>query len=276
MELDFSNLFDLKEKTAVITGGGGVLCRALAINLAQVGVKVAILCRTIASGEPVVQEIMSNGGKAIVIECDMLNKSQIIDAHHRVKNNLGKTDILINGVGGNKIEASVSPDKTFFDLTEEALQWVFNLNLMTALLSSQVFGKEMAENHSGVILNISSMNAYRPLTRIPAYSAAKAGVNNFTQWLAVHMAQEYSPAIRVNAIAPGFFITEQTRFLLTDLETGDLSERGRKVIEHTPMGRFGVPQDLVGTALWLLSPASEFVTGAVIPVDGGFSAYSGV
>jgi NAD(P)-dependent dehydrogenase (short-subunit alcohol dehydrogenase family) len=183
---------------------------------------------------------------------------------------------LINGAGGNKPDASTNADRSFFDLSADALRWVFDLNLMGTIIPSQIIGRHMAERKEGVILNISSMNAYRPLTRIPAYSAAKAGASNFTQWLAVHMAQEYSPRIRVNAIAPGFFLTEQNRYLLTDAETGALSARGQKIIDHTPMGRFGKPEDLDGAVLWLMSSASAFVTGIIIPVDGGFSAYSGV
>jgi NAD(P)-dependent dehydrogenase (short-subunit alcohol dehydrogenase family) len=185
-------------------------------------------------------------------------------------------DILINGAGGNKKEATTTPNLRFFDLPPDAVQWVFSLNFLGTLLPSQVFGQLMAEQGEGVILNVSSMNAFRPLTRIPAYSAAKAAVSNFTQWLAVHMAQEYSPDIRVNALAPGFFLTEQNRFLLTDEATGNLTPRGKTIIDHTPMARFGNPEDLVGTTLWLLSPASGFVTGVVVPVDGGFSAFSGV
>jgi NAD(P)-dependent dehydrogenase (short-subunit alcohol dehydrogenase family) len=164
----------------------------------------------------------------------------------------------------------------FFDIPQEAFQFVSNLNLLGTVLPSQVFGKLMAAQKDGVILNVSSMNAFRPLTRIPAYSAAKAAVSNFTQWLAVHLAQEYSPSIRVNAIAPGFFLTEQNRFLLTDKDTGAMTARGQKILDHTPMARFGKPEDLVGATLWLLSPASAFVSGVVIPIDGGFSAYSGV
>jgi NAD(P)-dependent dehydrogenase (short-subunit alcohol dehydrogenase family) len=185
-------------------------------------------------------------------------------------------DILINGAGGNKKEATTSPDLSFFDLPADAVQWVFNLNFIGTLLPCQVFGKVMAEREEGIILNVSSMNAFRPLTRIPAYSAAKAAVSNFTQWLAVHISQEYSPNIRVNAIAPGFFLTEQNRFLLTDEETGELTPRGRTIIDHTPMGRFGHPDDLIGTVLWLLSPGAAFVHGVVVPVDGGFSAFGGV
>jgi NAD(P)-dependent dehydrogenase (short-subunit alcohol dehydrogenase family) len=189
--------------------------------------------------------------------------------------NFGRVDILINGAGGNKSQATTNPEQSFFDLPADALRWVFDLNLMGTILPSQVFGKIMAEQKSGVILNISSMNAFRPLTRIAAYSAAKAGVSNFTQWLAVHMAQTYSPHIRVNAIAPGFFVGEQNRRLLLN-DDGSLTPRGQSIISHTPMARFGNPDDLLGTILWLVSPASAFVTGTVIPVDGGFSAFSGV
>jgi len=269
-------LFDLSGKTAVITGGGGVLGGAIALGLAELGVNVAILDRTRQSGDQVVEKIISAGGKALAVECDALNKSNLVEAHRIVRNHFGKTDFLINGVGGNKAEATTSSDQSFFDLPEDALQWVFNLNFLSAVLACQVFGREMAENQAGVILNFSSMNAFRPLTRIPAYSAAKSAINNFTQWLAVHMAQEYSPAIRVNALAPGFFMTEQNRFLLTDRATGELSARGQKIIDHTPIGRFGNPQDLIGTVVWLLSPASDFVTGVAVPIDGGFSAFSGV
>jgi NAD(P)-dependent dehydrogenase (short-subunit alcohol dehydrogenase family) len=187
----------------------------------------------------------------------------------------GRVDFLINGAGGNHPKATTSAEVPFFELPEDAVRFVFDLNFMGTFLASQVFGRVMAERKEGVILNIASMNALRPLTRIPAYSAAKAAVANFTQWLAVHMAQEYSPKIRVVSIAPGFFLTEQNRFLLLD-ERGELTERGKKIIDHTPMGRFGAPEDLIGAVVWLLSPAASFVTGVVIPIDGGFSAYSGV
>jgi len=188
----------------------------------------------------------------------------------------GKVDGLINGAGGNKPQATTSVDRSFFDVLPDDMRFVFDLNIIGTVLPSQVFGKIMVGRGEGVIQNISSMNSYRPLTRIPAYSAAKAGVSNFTQWLAVHMAQEYSPRIRVNAIAPGFFQTEQNRFLLTDKETGELTPRGKTILSHTPMNRFGKPEDLLGAVFWLLSPMSEFVTGVVIPIDGGFSAFSGV
>jgi NAD(P)-dependent dehydrogenase (short-subunit alcohol dehydrogenase family) len=206
----------------------------------------------------------------------VLDKDSLETAAQQVLAAYGHVDILINGAGGNKAQATTSAEIPFFDLPADAVRWVFDLNLMGTILSSQVFGKIIAQQKDGVILNISSMNAFRPLTRIPAYSAAKAGVSNFTQWLAVHMAQEYSSTIRVNALAPGFFRTEQNRFLLTSQETGNLTPRGKSIIDHTPMGRFGAPEDLLGAVLWLVSPASEFVTGIVVPVDGGFSAFSGV
>ena len=184
--------------------------------------------------------------------------------------------MLINAAGGNHPKATASADLSFFDLPSDAIQWVFNLNFIGTLLPSQIFGKRMVEQDAGVILNISSMSAYQPLTRIAAYSAAKAAISNFTQWLAVHIAQEYSPKIRVNALAPGFFLTEQNRFLLTEAKSGELTPRGEDIINQTPQGRFGNPEDLLGAMLWLLSPASEFVTGIILPVDGGFSAFSGV
>jgi NAD(P)-dependent dehydrogenase (short-subunit alcohol dehydrogenase family) len=182
----------------------------------------------------------------------------------------------VNGAGGNNPKATTSADLPFFDLPTDALRFVFDLNILGTILPSQIVAKQMAAQKEGVILNISSMNAMRPLTRIPAYSAAKAGVSNFTQWLAVHLAQEYSAKIRVNAIAPGFFLTDQNRFLLTDKESGELTPRGKTILQHTPMGRFGEPEDLVGAVLWLLSPASSFVSGVVLPIDGGFQAFSGV
>ncbi len=185
-------------------------------------------------------------------------------------------DALINGAGGNKKEATTSPELSFFDLPAEAVRFVFELNFLGTLLPTQVFGKLMAERGSGIILNVSSMSAIRPLTKIPGYSAAKAAVSNFTQWLAVHMCQNYSREIRVNALAPGFFLTEQNRFLLTEEKTGKLTPRGETIITHTPMGRFGDPEELLGTVFWLLSDASKFVTGIVVPIDGGFSAFSGV
>jgi len=269
-------LFALSGKVAVVTGGGGVLCGAMSRALGRVGVRVVVLDLMAEAAQQVAEDIVAAGGEAMAVQCDVLDKAGIEAAAQRVLDAFGRVDILINGAGGNRKEATTGPDKAFFDLPAEAIQWVFNLNFMGTLLCSQVFGRRMAEQGHGLILNISSMNAFRPLTKIAAYSAAKAAVSNFTQWLAVHMAQEYSPRIRVNAIAPGFFLTTQNRFLLIDEETDELTPRGRTIIDHTPMGRFGDPEDLLGTALWLLSPASAFVTGIVVPVDGGFSAFSGV
>jgi len=269
-------MFDLSGKTAVVTGGGGVLCTAICRALARAGAKVAVLELREDRGREVADGIIAEGGAAIAVQCDVLNKASVVAAAEKVLEAFGKIDILVNGAGGNKPQATTSPEMNFLDLQEEAFQWVFNLNFIGTVLPSQVFGRYMAEARQGVVLNISSMNSFRPLTRIPAYSAAKASVSNFTQWLAVHMAQEYSPDIRVNAIAPGFIRTEQNRFLLTDKNTGELTTRGSTIISHTPMARFGTEQDLLGTVLWLGSPAAAFVTGIVVPIDGGFSAFSGV
>jgi NAD(P)-dependent dehydrogenase (short-subunit alcohol dehydrogenase family) len=270
------DLFELEGKVAVVTGGGGVLCGAMARALGQLGAKVAVLDLFPAAAEAVVHDIEAGGGHATAHQCDVLDKASIKSAAEAIIARFGGVDLLINGAGGNKREATTSADLSFFDLPADAVQWVFNLNFIGTLLGSQVFGRHMAEQGTGIILNVASMNAFRPLTRIPAYSAAKAAVSNFTQWLAAHMAQEYSAGIRVNALAPGFFLTEQNRFLLTDEQTGQLTQRGRTIIDHTPMGRFGDPEDLIGTTIWLLSPASSFVTGVVVPIDGGFSAFSGV
>jgi NAD(P)-dependent dehydrogenase (short-subunit alcohol dehydrogenase family) len=245
------------------------MCRALA----EAGAKVAVLDLRPEPAQALAAEL---GNDSIGIACNVLDKASIEAAAQKALEIFGRVDILINGAGGNKPQATTNAEQSFFDLPADALRWVFDLNLLGTILPSQVFGKIMAEQKNGVILNISSMNAFRPLTRIPAYSAAKAGISNFTQWLAVHMAQEYSPNIRVNAIAPGFFLTEQNRFLLTDKDTGDLTPRGQQIISHTPQARFGTPDDLLGATMWLVSPASAFVTGVVIPIDGGFSAYSGV
>ena len=268
--------FALSGKVAVVTGGGGVLCGVISRALGRVGVKVTVLDILEEAAQRVTDDIAAEEGAGLAVQCDVLDKASLEAARNAVMARFGRVDILVNGAGGNKEQATTSCDLSFFDLSPDAIRWVFDLNFLGTLLPSQVFGKSMAERGEGCILNVSSMNAFRPLTRIPAYSAAKAAVSNFTQWLAVHMAQEYSPNIRVNALAPGFFLTEQNRFLLTDEASGELTPRGRIIIEHTPMGRFGDPEDLLGTVLWLLSSASSFVTGVVVPVDGGFSAYSGV
>ena len=270
-----NQLFDVREKVAVVTGGAGVLCSALSRMLSAQSVKVAVLDLNVGAAESLAAELRSSGGEAIGVACNVLDKASIEAAAGKTITAFGRVDILLNGAGGNKPQATTSKETSFFDLPADVLRWVIDLNLMGIILPSQVFGKIMAEQKSGVILNFSSMNFYRPLTRIPAYSAAKAAVSNFTQWLAVDMAQNYSPNIRVNAIAPGFLVGEQNRRLLLN-EDGSLTRRGQAIIDHTPMGRFQVPEDLIGTVLWLLSPASALVTGITVPIDGGFSAYSGV
>jgi len=272
----YLQMYDFAGKTAVVTGAGGVLCSEMSVALAECGANVAVLDRDLNLANKVVDRIKDTKGKGAAIYVDVLKRDTIQKAAEEVLQTFGKVDILINGAGGNSPKATTDATQTFFDLPEEGFKFVSDLNLLGALLPTQVFGKLMVEQKEGVILNISSMNAFRPLTRIPAYSAAKAAVSNFTQWLAVRIAQEYSPNIRVNAIAPGFFITGQNRFLLTDKETGELTARGKRILDHTPMARFGVPEDLLGATLWLLSPASNFVTGIVLPIDGGFSAFSGV
>jgi NAD(P)-dependent dehydrogenase (short-subunit alcohol dehydrogenase family) len=275
-DIAMAKLFELADKVVVITGAGGVLCGAMAKALAKTGAKVVALDLIEDAAKKIADEINSAGGTAIALACNVLKKDMLEDSKEKIILRFGKIDILINGAGGNKKEATTSPELPFFDLPAEAARFVFELNFIGTLLPSQVFGKEMAKRGSGIILNISSMNAFRPLTKVPAYSAAKAAISNFTQWLAVHICQNYSKEIRVNAIAPGFFLTEQNRFLLTDEKTGQLTSRGKTIIEHTPMGRFGNADELTGTVLWLLSDASKFVTGIVVPVDGGFSAFSGV
>ncbi len=275
-EKTISELFDVRGQVAVVTGGAGILCGAICEALAAAGAKVAILDIDLKLAQGLAAKICSAGGEAIAVPCNVLDKGSVQAAARTVLESFGRVDILVDGAGGNSPAATTGSDQPFFNLLPEALRAVIDLNLMGTILPAQVFGKLMASRKRGVILNVASMNAIRPLTRIPGYSAAKAGVANFTQWLAVHMAQEYSPEIRVNAIAPGFFLTEQNRFLLTNRQDGALTERGRAILEHTPKNRFGTPEDLLGTVLWLVSPASAFVTGIVIPIDGGFSAYSGV
>jgi len=271
-----ASLFGLSKKVAVVTGGGGVLCGSMCRALAYAGAQVIVLDLLEPAARKVAGEIVSSGGLAIPWQADALDRGNLEEVCAAVVEKFSRVDILINGAGGNKPQATTSPELSFFDLPQDAFQWVFNLNFTATLLASQVFGKVMARQGEGAILNISSMNSFRPLTRVPAYSAAKAAVSNFTQWLAVHLSQNYSPKIRVNALAPGFFLTEQNRYLLTEKETGNLTARGKSIIDHTPMNRFGAPEDLIGAVLWLLSPAGAFVHGAVIPIDGGFSAYSGV
>jgi len=271
-----NELFDIKDKAIVITGGAGTLCGTLARQLARYGANICVVDYDVFRANELCKQIEAEGNFAIPVEADVLNKKKIQAAFICAAESMGKVDVLINGAGGNNKQATTSDDLSVFDIPAEAIRDVFDLNFLGTLLPSQVFGKHMAQRGEGIILNISSMNAFRPLTKIAAYSAAKAAVSNFTEWLAVHICQNYSKDIRVNAIAPGFFLTEQNRFLLTDEKTGELSDRGKTIIDHTPMGRFGQAEELVGTVLWLLSDASKFVTGTVIPVDGGFNAFSGV
>ncbi len=269
-------LYDFTGRTAVITGGAGVLGREIVRALAGLGANTAVLDFDPDAAEVLHSEMESFGKRALSLKADVLDRDSLETAAREVERTFGRIDLLVNAAGGNSPLATTGPDRSFFDLPEEAVRFVFDLNCLGTILPCQVFGKRMADQGEGVILNISSMNAFRPLTRVPAYSAAKAAVSNFTQWLASHMAMEYAPRIRVNAVAPGFFLTKQNRFLLKEEKTGAWTERGKTILAHTPAGRFGEPADLVGPVLWLLSPASAFVTGTVVPVDGGFSACSGV
>jgi NAD(P)-dependent dehydrogenase (short-subunit alcohol dehydrogenase family) len=273
---ELTRLYDFTGRSVVITGGAGILGGEMACALVGCNANVVILDRDPAMAEKLVKRFETNRGRYLVVFGDVLKKETLEDAARQIIAEFGHVDCLVNCAGGNDPRATTQSGRSFFDIPEEALRVVSDLNLLGTVLPSQVFGKYMAERKEGVILNTSSMNAIRPLTRIPAYSAAKAAVTNFTQWLAVHMAQEYSPNIRVNAIAPGFFLTEQNRFLLTEKENAALTDRGKKIIEHTPLGRFGHAEDLLGAVLWLLSPMSKFVTGVVLPIDGGFSAYTGI
>ncbi len=282
------DIFALKGKVAAVTGGGGELGGAMAMALAGRGAAVALLDVREGAAVAAAKKIASAGGKAIGVACDVLDERSLAAAAAKVVAALGCVDILVNAAGGNAPAATTSRETvqradldgggaagaaTFFDLDAAALRSVFDLNVLGTFLACRAFGRVMAEDGGGVIVNISSMTASRPLTRVPAYSAAKAGVSNFTRWLATHLAPLH---IRVNALAPGFFLTGQNRFLLTDEKTGGLTPRGTAIIAHTPMGRFGTGDDLAGALLWLVSDASAFVTGVEIPIDGGFSAYSGV
>lgn len=276
---------DLNGKVCVVTGGAGVIGKAIVSALATVGAKVAIVSRGEEKGKQVAEEISrETGGTVTWIKGDVLDKAQLEQAHQAINEQLGPIDILVNNAGGNSPKATTGVEQmqesdlddlqsTFYGLEMEGFDNVFDLNFKGTVLPTMVFTRDMLEKRTGVVLNISSMNAYHPLTKIPAYSAAKASINNFTEWLAVHMAKV---GIRVNAVAPGFFITEQNRFLVLDEKTGNYSKRGQKIVDNTPMGKFGEPEDLQGTVLMLLSSLSSFVTGVVIPVDGGFNAYSGV
>jgi len=276
---------DLTGKTAVITGGGGIICSVMAKSLASQGAKTAIIDLNKEASEKVAKEIEEEFGvPSLGLSANVLDKSSLEDSKKIINEKLGPIDILVNGAGGNspaattkleKMEGSENedPSDTFFGLKLEGFDRVFDLNFKGTILPAMVYSTDMVKRKSGVIVNISSMNSYRPLTKIPAYSAAKAAVNNFTQWLAVHFSKT---GIRVNAIAPGFLRTNQNRFLLVDEKTGEPTPRSLKILGSTPMERYGTPEELTGTLLYLVSDLSKFVTGVVIPVDGGFSAYSGV
>lgn len=274
------DMFSVKDKVVVITGGAGVLCTAIAKGLARQGAKLCIADYDEFRANELAKEIEADGGFALPIRANVLDKKEVQSAFHCAVESFGKIDVLINGAGGNKKEATTSETMSFFDMPADAIRWVFDLNLVGTMLPSQVFGKHMAQRGEGIILNISSMSAFCALTKVGVYSAAKAAISNFTQWLAVHMCQNYSTAIRVNAIAPGFFLTHQNRFLLTqegcDPAQPVMTPRGQTILDHTPMGRFGEAEELCGTVQWLLSDASKFVTGTVIPIDGGFNAFGGV
>jgi len=262
-------------RVAVVIGGAGALCSVVAKALAEREATVAVLDLRLNAAQKIVSDIEAKGGKGLAVAVDVTDRASVEAACRKVLDAFGTVDVLVNGAGGNSQKATTSPSLRFFDISVEAFESVIRLNLLGTIVPCQVFGKVMAEKGSGVILNFSSMNAIRPLTNIPAYSASKAAVSNFTQWLAVHMSQNYSRRIRVNAVAPGFFVTEQNRYLLVN-ENDKPTPRGKSVIDHTPMGRFGEPLDLLGTILWLLSDEAEFVHGIIVPVDGGFSAYGGV
>ncbi len=273
---ELARLFDFTGKTIVVTGATGVLGGEIACALVGCGANVAMMDRNLDPASGLLEVMGGGASRAVVLRGDVLQTRSLEQALEEILRHFPRVDGLVNAAGGNVPEATTAAERSFFDLSADALRGALDLNLLGTVLPSQVFGRQMAAQGEGVILNISSLSALRPLTRIPAYSAAKAGVSNFTQWLAVHMAREYSPRIRVNAVAPGFFLTRQNRSLLVDGETHELTERGRAILAHTPCGRFGAPEDLFGAVLWLLSPAAAFVTGIVVPVDGGFSAFSGV
>ena len=281
--MNLSDLFSVDGKVAVITGGGGELCGTMATALGALGAKVAILDLNLVKAEEKAAEIEKAGGHAIGMACDVLRIEELESCHERVCDKWGTVDLLIPGAGGNDPRGSTDQEflmaqergpeqmRGFFDLDLDGFRHVFDLNFLGTFLTIKVFSKSMVNQGKGAILNISSMSALTPLTKVAAYSAAKAAVSNFTQWLAVHFSQT---GVRVNAIAPGFFMTEQLRFLHVNQETGELSARARKVIAHTPLSRYGEPEDLLGAVVWLLSDASKFVTGVVVPIDGGFSAYT--
>jgi NAD(P)-dependent dehydrogenase (short-subunit alcohol dehydrogenase family) len=275
MHADLVQQFDLSGRVALVTGGSGALGRAMARGLAMAGARVALLARRPERLQEAVAEIEQLGGEALALPGDVLDRASLEKARETLLSHWDRLDILVNGAGGNVREATLEPGHTVFELTEEAFRRVIDLNLMGTILPTLIFGEVMARQRRGVIVNVSSMAATRILTRVVGYSAAKAAVENFTRWMAVELARTYGEGLRVNAIAPGFFLGEQNRHLLLR-EDGSLTERGQAILAHTPMGRFGEADDLIGTLVWLCSDASRFVTGVVVPVDGGFSIFTGI
>jgi NAD(P)-dependent dehydrogenase (short-subunit alcohol dehydrogenase family) len=273
---ELTAMYDFTGKTFAVTGGGGALGGDMVTALAGCGANVMILDRSLSRLSAIKESLGAAGARVDGVQVDVMNRDSLAAAGEAIQQRFGALYGLVNAAGGNSPKATVSPAMSFFDIPEEGMRFVLDLNLLGTIMPCQILARQMVETGEGVILNYSSMNAFRPLTNIAAYSASKAGITNFTAWLAVHLAQNYSGKIRVNAIAPGFFLGEQNRFLMIDEATGAWTARGQKVIDHTPMGRLGNPEDLLGCALWLLSPASSFVTGITVPVDGGFSAYAGV
>jgi NAD(P)-dependent dehydrogenase (short-subunit alcohol dehydrogenase family) len=270
-----SNLFDLTGKTALITGGTGVLGTAMAIGLAEAGANTVILGRRQESGDDLVKSIKAKGSRSMFVKADVLNATDLLAAKEKVIAEFGTFDILVNAAGGNLPGAVIMPEQNFFDLKMDEFDKVVALNLTGTVLPTKIFCDEMARRKIGVIINIASMASLRPITRVVGYSASKAAVDNFTHWLAIEMAKKFGEGIRVNAIAPGFFITEQNRKLLTNPD-GSYTARGEAAIRQTPFNRFGLPEELIGTLIWLCSDASKFVTGVTVPVDGGFNVFCGV
>lgn len=267
--------FDVSGKVAVVTGAGGIICGVMARELAAAGMKVALLDLFVDKAQEIADQINAGGGEAIAVKANVLDRSSLEEARAAVLERYGTIDVLVNGAGGNKREATVSPELDFFHLDVDAFKWVFDLNVTGAVLTTMVFGECLALKGSGSVINIASMATYHPLTNTVAYCGAKAAVANFTEWMAAHFNLNYSTKIRVNAIAPGFLLTTQNRFLMQQ-EDGTPTARGERVLQKTPMGRYGEPEEMAGPVIWLCSEAASFVNGAVIPIDGGFSAYWGI
>jgi NAD(P)-dependent dehydrogenase (short-subunit alcohol dehydrogenase family) len=271
-----SDWYNFADKVAVITGGTGVLLSHAVQTLGEQGATLVILSTRAERAQALVDRLAAGGIQAVPFQADVLDKPRLEQVSAEVMERFGRIDILLNGAGGNRPGAMATPQQPFFDLSDDAVRQVFELNFTSALYCSQAFGRHMVDQGRGVILNVTSMVSIRPLTRVVAYSAAKAALVNFTQWLAVHLATHYGPGLRVNAVAPGFLLGEQNKALLVDQSTGELTPRGAQIIAHTPLGRFGNPEEMTGAILWLLSDASAFVTGVVLPLDGGYSAFGGV